>query len=189
MLNWIVWNRTVLTLKLCTYAKVNCLQKKNKKQTNKKTTTTNKLFICIKMDLALNNQQMLICHKTEPNRESERLDFELVYYDVSVQHVSHYTIGATLCYDRIRYNISYSLSSRQRLKCQYRIQLITKIINHMFTNTRQFYTRCMIKSTSYDQEEIFLSFFKKNLLIFESAKIKKSCVAYWPLIESPLRDF
>ena len=26
MLNWITWNRTVLTLKLCTYAKVNCLK-------------------------------------------------------------------------------------------------------------------------------------------------------------------
>ena len=24
MLNWIVWNRTVLTLKLCTYSKLNC---------------------------------------------------------------------------------------------------------------------------------------------------------------------
>ena len=28
MLNWIVWNRTVLTLKLCTYAKLNCLKYK-----------------------------------------------------------------------------------------------------------------------------------------------------------------
>ena len=26
MLNWTVWNRTVLTLKLCTYAKLNCLK-------------------------------------------------------------------------------------------------------------------------------------------------------------------
>ena len=25
------------------------------------------LFICIKMDLALNNRQWLICHKTKPN--------------------------------------------------------------------------------------------------------------------------
>ena len=27
------------------------------------------LLICLKMDLALNNQQWLICHKTKPNRE------------------------------------------------------------------------------------------------------------------------
>ena len=26
MLNWIVWNRTVFTFKLCTYAKLNCLK-------------------------------------------------------------------------------------------------------------------------------------------------------------------
>ena len=26
MLNWIAWNRTVLTFKLCTYAKLNCLK-------------------------------------------------------------------------------------------------------------------------------------------------------------------
>ena len=26
------------------------------------------LFICIKMDLALNNPQWLICHKTKPNQ-------------------------------------------------------------------------------------------------------------------------
>ena len=26
------------------------------------------LLICIKMDLALNNQQWLICHKTKPNQ-------------------------------------------------------------------------------------------------------------------------
>ena len=35
-----------LTIKLCTYAK---------------------LFICIKMDMALNNLQWLICHKTQTN--------------------------------------------------------------------------------------------------------------------------
>ena len=37
MLNWIVWNR---------------------------------LFICIKMDLALNNLQRLICHKTQTNKQT-----------------------------------------------------------------------------------------------------------------------
>ena len=26
ILNWIAWNRTVLTFKLCTYAKLNCLK-------------------------------------------------------------------------------------------------------------------------------------------------------------------
>ena len=32
------------------------------------------LIICIKMDLALNNQQRLICHKTQPtNQQSIRL--------------------------------------------------------------------------------------------------------------------
>ena len=42
-----------LTIKLCTYAKLNCL----------------KLIICIKMDLALINLQKLICHKTQtPNK-------------------------------------------------------------------------------------------------------------------------
>ena len=28
MLNWIAWNRTVLTFKLCTYTKLNCLKRK-----------------------------------------------------------------------------------------------------------------------------------------------------------------
>ena len=49
MLNWIACNRTVLTFKLPTYTKLNYLKKE--------------LFICIKMDLALNNLQRLICHK------------------------------------------------------------------------------------------------------------------------------
>ena len=42
-----------LTIKLCTYAKLNCL----------------KLFIGIKMDLTLNNLQRLICHKTLPTNQ------------------------------------------------------------------------------------------------------------------------
>ena len=41
-----------LIIKLCTYAKLNCLKK---------------LFICIKMDLASNNVQWLIYHKTPTN--------------------------------------------------------------------------------------------------------------------------
>ena len=39
-----------LTIELCTYAKRNYLKYN---------------FICIKMDLALNNLQRLICHKTQ----------------------------------------------------------------------------------------------------------------------------
>ena len=39
-----------LTIKLCTRAKMNCLNR----------------TICIKMDLALNNLQRLICHKIQP---------------------------------------------------------------------------------------------------------------------------
>ena len=52
MLKWIVWNRTVLTFKLCTYVKLFEI----------------KLFICIKMDLASNNLQCLLYHKTKPNQ-------------------------------------------------------------------------------------------------------------------------
>ena len=37
-------------IELCAYAKLNCLKQ---------------LFICIKMDLALNNLQWLICHLSE----------------------------------------------------------------------------------------------------------------------------
>ena len=42
-----------LTIKLCTYAKLNCFSIEQ--------------IIYIKMDLALNNQYRLICHKTKPN--------------------------------------------------------------------------------------------------------------------------
>ena len=44
-----------LTIKLCTYAKLNFF--------------VIELFICIKMDLALNNLQRLICHKTQANNK------------------------------------------------------------------------------------------------------------------------
>ena len=40
-------------IKLYTYAKLNCLKQ---------------LFIFIKMDLALNNRQKLICHHTQTNK-------------------------------------------------------------------------------------------------------------------------
>ena len=49
-LNCVGWDEIVLTFKLRTYAKLNCL------------------FIYIKMDLALNNLQWSICHKTKPNQ-------------------------------------------------------------------------------------------------------------------------
>ena len=55
--NWILWYRTVLTF--------DCKQK----YTYKKTELLEiKLFICIIMDLALNNLQKLICHKTQTNK-------------------------------------------------------------------------------------------------------------------------
>ena len=43
-----------LTIKLCTYAKLNCFQIEQ--------------IIYIKMDLALNNLQRLICHKTQQTK-------------------------------------------------------------------------------------------------------------------------
>ena len=43
-----------LTIKLCTYAKVNCFKIEQ--------------IIYIKMDLALNNLQSLICHKTKKTK-------------------------------------------------------------------------------------------------------------------------
>ena len=36
MLNWIVWNRTVLTFKMCTYAKLKCLKFKSTLNNQKK---------------------------------------------------------------------------------------------------------------------------------------------------------
>ena len=33
------------------------------------------LFICIKMDLVLNNLQWLICHKTNPNKDETISDY------------------------------------------------------------------------------------------------------------------
>ena len=43
-----------LTIKLCTYAKLNCFQMEQ--------------IIYIKMDLALNNLQRLMCHKTKQTK-------------------------------------------------------------------------------------------------------------------------
>ena len=47
----------LLTIKLCTYAKLNFLKIE--------------LFICIKIDLALNNQQRLVCHETQTNKQKK----------------------------------------------------------------------------------------------------------------------
>ena len=54
-LNRIAWNRNVLTIKLCTHAKLNYLEKK--------------LIIWIKMNLALNNRQRLIWYKIQPTNQ------------------------------------------------------------------------------------------------------------------------
>ena len=46
------------------------------------------LFINIKMDLALNNQQCLVCHKTRPNQtkqDSVNYSYKSYSYDVWVQ--------------------------------------------------------------------------------------------------------
>ena len=53
-----------LTIKLCTYAKVNCFKCKQ--------------IIYIKMDLALNNLQRLMCHKTKQTKPNQ-LNF-LLYF-------------------------------------------------------------------------------------------------------------
>ena len=50
------------------------------------------------MDLALNNLQRLICHKTKPTNQPKRciiaeLEFEVTYYDVTVKYVSNHTTG------------------------------------------------------------------------------------------------
>ena len=78
-LNWIVWYRTVLTYncveKIYTYTKLNCLNKLNslKQKCFWELNCVLMLYwivwnrtVCIKMDLALNNLQRLICHKTQP---------------------------------------------------------------------------------------------------------------------------
>ena len=54
--------------------------------------------IYIKMDLALNNLQRLICHKNQPTNQLkvnvlDRLVFGLVYCNVAVHHVSYYATG------------------------------------------------------------------------------------------------
>ena len=46
-----------LTIKLCTNAKLNCFSIEQ--------------IICIKMDLALNNLQRLICHKTKQTKPNQ----------------------------------------------------------------------------------------------------------------------
>ena len=46
----------IFTIKLCTYAKL----------------FENELFICIKIDLVLNNRQSLIGHKTQTNKQTNK---------------------------------------------------------------------------------------------------------------------
>ena len=41
------------------------------------------LFICIKMDFALNNLQRLICHKTQTNSQYYDIYFKKMSYPVS----------------------------------------------------------------------------------------------------------
>ena len=48
-----------LTIKLCTHAKTELFEIE--------------LIICLKMDLALNNSQRLICHETQKNQSTNRL--------------------------------------------------------------------------------------------------------------------
>ena len=47
------------------------------------------------MDLALNNQQWLIYHKTKPNQTKVKitagLEFELAYVELADENVIHYT--------------------------------------------------------------------------------------------------
>ena len=65
MLNWIGRDWTVLKFKLRTYAKLNFL----------------KLFIYIKTDVALNNQQLLMCHKTKPSQSKQNM-FDIIKISV-----------------------------------------------------------------------------------------------------------
>ena len=83
MLNWITWNRTFWIFKLCTYAKLNCL--KWNFLTLKLYLCLTELFeieliICIKMNLALNNLQRLICHKPkQPTNQINAQKFSLSF--------------------------------------------------------------------------------------------------------------
>ena len=57
------------------------------------------LMICIKMDLALNNLQKLICHKTQPTNLNKNQTHNLVvispYFDLSDFH-GFLTVGVSL---------------------------------------------------------------------------------------------
>ena len=93
MLNWIAWNRPVSTFKLRIYAKLNCLRWNCFCMLNwsleidlfltlklyLRSTELFKieLFICIKMDLALNNLQSLLCHKIQTNQTKLSSEFFL----------------------------------------------------------------------------------------------------------------
>ena len=66
MLNWIAWNRTVLTFNLRTYAKLNCLK------WNCFCMITwivwNRAVYMYKNGFGINNLQWLMCHKTKPDQ-------------------------------------------------------------------------------------------------------------------------
>ena len=83
MLNWIIWNRTVFWHWNCTYTKLNCyittwikgiVWNRNVFWQAVYSCKTElfeiKLISYIKMDLALNNLQRLICHKTQQTNQS-----------------------------------------------------------------------------------------------------------------------
>ena len=53
MLNWIVWNGTIFDIETVKLFEI-------------------ELIICIKMDLTLNNLQLLICHKTQTTNQPHR---------------------------------------------------------------------------------------------------------------------
>ena len=63
MLKWIVWNGTVLIFKLRTHAKLICLKTEYFEIEQ---------FICIKMDLALNKLQWLMCPQNKQNQTKQK---------------------------------------------------------------------------------------------------------------------
>ena len=67
-----------LTIKLDTYTKLNCLK-------------YNDLH---KMDLALNNPQRLICHKTQPANQSTKTHHNILFVD---HEKKKYILSRLLC--------------------------------------------------------------------------------------------
>ena len=75
------------------------------------------------MDLALNNQQRLICYKTQPTNHPKVniiawLEFELAYCDVTVQPVSHSDTRTHLLYIYICIYMYFFLFIIQRVKAR-----------------------------------------------------------------------